>query len=65
MVIFDTAMYHSGCAAADPSGASGNGTDELLVSWPSCQSVCSIDAQLGVLTLSLRPAQSYLSAQYT
>jgi ectoine hydroxylase-related dioxygenase (phytanoyl-CoA dioxygenase family) len=65
MVIFDTAMYHSGCAAADPSGASGNGTDELLVSWPSCQSVCSIDAQLGVLTLSVRPAQSYLSAQST
>ncbi len=30
MVIFDTALYHSGCAAADPSGASGNGTDQLL-----------------------------------
>ena len=30
MVIFDTALYHSGCAAADPTGASGNGTDQLL-----------------------------------
>jgi len=30
MVIFDTALYHAGCAAADPTGASGNGTDHLL-----------------------------------
>ncbi len=30
MVIFDTALFHAGCAAADPSGASGNGTDQLL-----------------------------------
>ncbi|MDA1298872.1 MAG: phytanoyl-CoA dioxygenase family protein [Proteobacteria bacterium] len=30
MVIFDTALYHAGCAAADPTGASGNGTDQLL-----------------------------------
>lgn len=30
MVIFDTALFHAGCAASDPSGASGNGTDQLL-----------------------------------
>ncbi len=30
MVIFDTALYHSGCAAADPTGATGNGTNQLL-----------------------------------
>ena len=30
MVIFDTALFHAGCAAADPTGASGNGTDQLL-----------------------------------
>tara|TARA_B100000676_G_scaffold307134_1_gene364892 strand:- start:135 stop:1067 length:933 start_codon:yes stop_codon:yes gene_type:complete len=30
MVIFDTALFHSGCAAADPTGATGHGTDHLL-----------------------------------
>ncbi|MEM7366608.1 MAG: phytanoyl-CoA dioxygenase family protein, partial [Pseudomonadota bacterium] len=30
MVIFDTALFHAGCAAADPTGATGNGTDQLL-----------------------------------
>ena len=27
---FDTATYHGGCSAEDPSGASGNGPNELL-----------------------------------
>jgi hypothetical protein len=30
MVIFDTALFHAGCAAADPTGVTGNGTDQLL-----------------------------------
>ena len=30
MVIFDTALFHAGCAAADPTGATGNGSDQLL-----------------------------------
>ena len=30
MMIFDTALFHAGCAAADPTGATGNGTDQLL-----------------------------------
>ena len=30
MVIFDTALYHAGCAASDPTGATGHGTDHLL-----------------------------------
>ena len=29
-VIFDTALYHAGCAAEDPTGLSGNGPAELL-----------------------------------
>lgn len=30
MVIFDTALYHSGCPSEDPSGTTGHGTDHLL-----------------------------------
>ena len=30
MVIFDTALFHSGCAAEDPTGAAGLGSNHLL-----------------------------------
>ena len=30
LVLFDTAMYHAGCAAEDPSGLSSHGPDHLL-----------------------------------
>lgn len=30
LCLFDTALYHCGCDAADPTGATGNGPDQLL-----------------------------------
>lgn len=30
MVIFDTALYHSGCPAEDPTGVTGHGPEHLL-----------------------------------
>ena len=29
-VIFDTALFHSGCPAEDPTGVTGHGADHLL-----------------------------------
>ena len=29
-VLFDTRTFHGGCSAQDPTGASGNGVDNLL-----------------------------------
>jgi hypothetical protein len=30
LVIFDTGMFHAGCAAEDPTGLSSHGPDHLL-----------------------------------
>lgn len=34
LVIFDTAMFHGGCSAEDPSGLTGNGEDEVTTGTP-------------------------------